>query len=214
MSSNCYQVIVVKCHSVFHQIISTFQWCRLYSGSVCHQIISTFQSLNMHWQGYNEAWRVTKKATNVKQNLQWLSVSSNHIDFLAIQPFQCLSVSSNHLHYVVIKYAFPLCLSSTTHCRMSLYKDMPLQTGLTHHLFIYMLPTHYPLEHASLPDPGMEWASILLLCSMSEAYHLFGANHVWQEMLGVSWHWPKWLRMCAFLYLNFINWWLQLQYCY
>jgi hypothetical protein len=74
---------------------------------------------------------------------------------------------------------------------MSLYKDMPLQTtmhlliALAHHLFIYTLPMHYPLEHASLPDPRMEQASILPLWSVSKAYHLFGADYVWKEMLGV-----------------------------
>jgi hypothetical protein len=46
---------------------------------------------------------------------------------------------------------------------------------------------HYPLEHASLPDPRMERASILPLWSASKAYHLFGAEHTWKEMLGVSW---------------------------
>jgi hypothetical protein len=80
--------------------------------------------------------------------------------------------------------------------------DMCLHTSLT----------HYHLQHASLPDPRMERASILPLWSVSKAYHLFGADHVWIEMLGVSWHWLKWL--CRLLYLHFINWWLQLQYCY
>jgi hypothetical protein len=63
---------------------------------------------------------------------------------------------------------------------------MHLQIALTHQLFIYMLPMHYPLEHASLPDPRMEQASILPLWSASKAYHLFGADHVWKEMLSVS----------------------------
>jgi hypothetical protein len=55
---------------------------------------------------------------------------------------------------------------------------MHLQTTLTHHLFIYTLPTHYPFLNASLPYSRMEQASILLLWSMSKAYHLFGADHI------------------------------------
>jgi hypothetical protein len=65
---------------------------------------------------------------------------------------------------------------------------MHLQTTLAHHLFIYTLPTHYPLENASLPYPHMEQASILPLWSASKAYHLFGADHVWKEILGLSSH--------------------------
>jgi hypothetical protein len=63
---------------------------------------------------------------------------------------------------------------------------MQLQTTLTHHLFIYTQPTHYALENASLPAPCMEQASILLLSTVSKDDHLFGADHVWKEVFGVS----------------------------
>jgi hypothetical protein len=63
---------------------------------------------------------------------------------------------------------------------------MHLRTTLAPHLFIYMLPTLYPLENASLPYPRMEWASILPRWLVSKAYHLFGADNVWREMLGLS----------------------------
>jgi hypothetical protein len=63
---------------------------------------------------------------------------------------------------------------------------MHLQTALTHHRFIYTVPTHYTLEHALLPDPHMERASILPLWSASKAYHLFCVDHIWNEMLDVS----------------------------
>jgi hypothetical protein len=53
---------------------------------------------------------------------------------------------------------------------------MHLQTALAHHLFIYTLSTHYPLRHASLPDPRMERVSILPLWSASKVYHLFGVE--------------------------------------
>jgi hypothetical protein len=36
-----------------------------------------------------------------------------------------------------------------------------------------------------LLDPYMERASILPLWSASKAYHLFGSDHAWNEMLGV-----------------------------
>jgi hypothetical protein len=64
---------------------------------------------------------------------------------------------------------------------------MPLHTVLRHYLFIYMLLTHYPLQHFSLLNPRMEWASILQPWSVSKAEHLFGAEHIWKEMLGLSW---------------------------
>jgi hypothetical protein len=71
---------------------------------------------------------------------------------------------------------------------------------------------HYPLQHVSLPDPCMEWASILPLWSASKACHLFCVERIWKEMLGMSWHCRKWWREP--LYLDFINWWLQWQYYY
>jgi hypothetical protein len=53
-------------------------------------------------------------------------------------------------------------------------------------MHLQTLLTHHRREHASLPDPRMEQASILPLSSASKAYHLFGAEHIWKEMLGVS----------------------------
>jgi hypothetical protein len=63
---------------------------------------------------------------------------------------------------------------------------MPLHTALTHYLFIYTLLTQYSLEHVSLPDPRMERTSILQLWSVSKASHIFGAEHIWKDILGLS----------------------------
>jgi hypothetical protein len=63
---------------------------------------------------------------------------------------------------------------------------MQLQTTLTQHLFIYAQPMHYASENASLPAPRMERASILPLSMASKDDHLFGADHLWKEVLGVS----------------------------
>jgi hypothetical protein len=62
---------------------------------------------------------------------------------------------------------------------------MPLHTSLTHYLLIYMLLTHYPLQHISLPDPRMERASNLQLWSVSKASHLVRDKHLWKEVLGL-----------------------------
>jgi hypothetical protein len=45
---------------------------------------------------------------------------------------------------------------------------------------------HYASENASLPAPRMERASILPLSMASKDDHLFGADHLWKEVLGVS----------------------------
>jgi hypothetical protein len=63
---------------------------------------------------------------------------------------------------------------------------MPLHNALTHYLFIYMLLTHYHIEHVSLPDPYMEQLSILQLWSASKVDHLFDVEHIWKEVLGLS----------------------------
>jgi hypothetical protein len=63
---------------------------------------------------------------------------------------------------------------------------MQHQTTLAHHLFIYTQPTHYASKNASLPAPCMEQASILPLSTASKDDHLFGADHVWKEVLGAS----------------------------
>jgi hypothetical protein len=56
---------------------------------------------------------------------------------------------------------------------MSLYKDMScLLCIFTLHSHIIDSLTHYSHEHASLPDPHMERASILPLFSKSKAHHL------------------------------------------
>jgi hypothetical protein len=46
--------------------------------------------------------------------------------------------------------------------------------------------THYPRQHASLPPPRMERASILPLSTASKDDRLFDANHVWNEVSGMS----------------------------
>jgi hypothetical protein len=63
---------------------------------------------------------------------------------------------------------------------------MQIQTTLTQHLFIYTQLTHYASENASLPAPRMERASIMPLSMVNKDDHLFGADHVWKEVLGVS----------------------------
>jgi hypothetical protein len=135
-------------------------------------------------------------------------------DFAMIQTLQWFSVSSHHTDLSVILPFVSPCLFWTTYYGISLYKDMSSRNAnsdYTHHLFIYMQPTHYAFENASLPSPHMEWASILPLSTASKDDHLFCADHVWKEVLGVSWHWHKWLR--RLLYIDFINWWFHLQYC-
>jgi hypothetical protein len=69
---------------------------------------------------------------------------------------------------------------------MSLYKDVLLQCLFTLHSHNIDSLTHHSHEHASLPDPHMERASIPPLLSASKAYHLFRAEHVCKDMLGVS----------------------------
>jgi hypothetical protein len=174
-------VEILWSHVVCHQIISTFQWCRLCSDS--YFIVR---------------------------------VSSYHIDFSVIHPFQCLSVSSNHFHSIEIKYAFHYAFLEIPVTGWAYIKTCPhamqIQTTLTQHLFIYTQLTHYASENASLPAPRMERASIMPLSTANKDDHLFGADHVWKEVLGVSWHWCKWLR--RLLYIDFINWWFHLQYCY
>jgi hypothetical protein len=56
----------------------------------------------------------------------------------------------------------------------------------------------------------MERASILPLSTVNKDDHLFGIDHVWKEVLGVSWQWPKWLH--RLLYIDFIIWWFLLDY--
>jgi hypothetical protein len=63
---------------------------------------------------------------------------------------------------------------------------MQLWTTLAHRLFIYMEPTYYASENASLPAPRMERVSILPLSTASKYDNLFGADHVWKEVLCVS----------------------------
>jgi hypothetical protein len=162
---------------------------QLFSDSVCHQIISTFQWCRLYSDSV---------CHQTISTLQWFSVSSHHTDFLVIQPFQCLSVSSNHLHYAAIKYAFPSCCSWTTRYGMSLYKDMSSRNASSDYT---RTPPFYLHTAHALPFSK---------CSSTTAYHLFGADDIWKEMLGLSWHWSKWLR--RLLYIDFINCWLQLQY--
>jgi hypothetical protein len=69
---------------------------------------------------------------------------------------------------------------------MSLYKDMSSCNASSHFTHTLLTPSHHRREHASLTDLRMEQASILPLLSVSKAYHLFGAEHIWKEMLDMS----------------------------
>jgi hypothetical protein len=145
--------------------------------------------------------------------------------FAVIQTLQCLVVSSNHLDIAVTRcviksfrlFSDEICIY-TMECFNYLLlwayiktcPAMPLHTSLTHHLFIYMLLKHYPLQHVSVTDPRMERASNLQLWSTSKAYHLFHVEHIWKEVLGLCWQCREW--WCKLAYLGFINGWLQWQY--
>jgi hypothetical protein len=97
---------------------------------------------------------------------------------------------------------------------ISLYKDMSCNASshYTHMLPLHLHITHAlpSLQHVSLPDPRMERASILQLWLESKAGNFFGAEHIWKEMLGLSWQHCEW--WCKLVYLKFIKCWLQWQY--
>jgi hypothetical protein len=150
-------------------------------------------------------------------------------DFLVIQcviiSYRCFSHSPFPVPQCVIKsftlydaitYAFHRAFLELPITGWAYIKTCPpamqLQTTLAHNLFIYMQPTRHASENASLPAPHMERVSILPLSMVSKDDHLFGADHVWKDVMGVSWHWWNWL--CRLLYIDFINWWFHLQYCY
>jgi hypothetical protein len=136
----------------------------------------------------------------VMQTLQWLSVSSNHLDFLVIKTLQWLSMSSNHLQSAAIKYAFTPCLASPT-LAMSLYKYISSCNASSH--FTHTLSLH---PHINLLN-----MSRYLIPTWNECpFCHYGADHIWKEMLGVSWDYCEW--RCKHLYLDSINWWLQWQY--
>jgi hypothetical protein len=137
---------------------------------------------------------------SVIQTLHWLSVSSNHLDFSVIKyAFNGRGLYSVEWFMYLLLWAYiKICLA------------MPLHTALTHYLFIYTLLTHYHFQHASLPDPRMERASILQLWSTSKVGHLFCADHIWKEILGLSWQCCEW--RCKLVYLKFIKCWLQWHY--
>jgi hypothetical protein len=166
MPSNCYQVIVVKCHSNRHIFLINSKMAEiLYGHSVSHQIISTFQWFSVPSNHLN---------FSVMQTLQWFSVSSNHLNFSVMHTLQWFSVSSHHTDFL----SFSLSSASVCHqiiytmLRLNMHSHhvvlellvtgwayiktcppaMHLQTTLAHHLFIYTLPTHYPFQNAHRPQ--------------------------------------------------------------
>jgi hypothetical protein len=104
----------------------------------------------------------------VMQNLQCLSVSSNHVAFCSASLCHQIIYSLQWVHMHLIHRVL-----LEPPVDMSLYKDMScLLCIFTLHSHIINSLTHYPHEHASLPDPHMERASILPLFSKSKAHHL------------------------------------------
>jgi hypothetical protein len=125
--------------------------------------------------------------------LQWFRHCSGLVCHQIIYSLQCV-----HMHLInrILLQPPTCCYQPSSHFTHTL--SLPSCTTL--------------LNMPQLPDPRMERASILLLWSTSKAYHLFNTEHIWKEMLGVFWHWPKWHR--RLLYLHFIHWWLHLKYYY
>jgi hypothetical protein len=157
MTGHCYQATIVKCHSNRHVFVSTSKMVEiLYSGVDFVVTQCVIKSL----RNFSGSDFVVAQCV--------IKSSTLCSDYICIYP---MSYFNYPLLWAYIKICPPA---------------MHLHTSLTYYHFIYTLLTHYPLEYASLPDPRMEWASILLLWLAHKACHLFGANHIWKEMLGVS----------------------------
>jgi hypothetical protein len=139
-----------------------------------------------HWKGYDNRWPITEKATLTRTEKTTLTYhwkgydDGSHIAEKA-------TWNSDMRQHVYIKICPP---------------EMYLHTSLTRYCFA-SLP-HYPFQHVWILAPRMESASILPLSTPSKDGHLFPANHVWKEVLGVSTAWSKWLH--RLLYLDFLMW--------
>jgi hypothetical protein len=77
---------------------------------------------------------------------------------------------------------------------------MQLNTSLT--LYPFASLTHYHIQHVWLRAPRMKPVSILSLFMVSKDDHLFGADHIWKEVLGLSKHWAKWRSQHGCFYLS------------
>jgi hypothetical protein len=147
-----------------------------------------------HWKYNDNGWAITTKATltwTKKTTLTYRWKCYDDESHMAEKATQ----NSGVRQYVYIKACPP---------------EMYLHTSLTCYCFASLI--HYPFQHVWLRAPRVESTSILSLSTPSKDDHLFSADHVWKEVLGVSTALPKWLH--RLLYLDFLMRFFKLQYWY
>jgi hypothetical protein len=170
----------------------------------------TWTEMTAHRKGYDNGWHITKKATLmwIKKITHWKSYDNKWYiteDATITGDLSLERPSWHELKRLLWRIAENATWNSDV--RQHVYiktcpPEIHLHTSLTCYCFA-SLP-HFPFQHVWLCAPRMEPASIVPLSTPSKDDHLFPADHVWKEVLGVSTAWSTWLR--RLLYLNFLMW--------
>jgi hypothetical protein len=161
MLHNCYEVIVMKCLSIRPIFVVPLNWQRFF---VMMQILKCLSMPSIHhWKGNSDV--------NWKDYLDFNWKGYNDIvDYVFTElQIKFLPGSGSYKSTWRGRHVLLQCIFTLQSCTID---------SLTQHRW----------SNASLFDTHMERASIPPLSSTSKAFHLFRAEHVWKEMLGVSLH--------------------------